>query len=197
MTNEEKKEKFVGIIDGIISELDFSDKNDKHFMALLERVRTLVEGIYTDAPTEDTDEDPEQEETPEEPEQDDTIKAEPLDGYPLKDSTIELSDKCTDHIRKHAERLNRIMGIDVEESIESIRQNITKVFIGVLHQTLQAKDNNESMDVNKFYTDNLYGDRFYAGNVKDGKVYSDLNSPVQCSDTTIAKEILDLVHKNM
>lgn len=197
MTNEEKKEKFVGIIDGIISELDFSDFNDKHFMGILEKVRTLVEGIYTDAPTESTDEDPETEETPEELEQDDTIKAEPLDGYPLKDFTIDFSDKFTEHIRKQAERLNNIMGIDVDESIDSIRQNITKMFIGVLHQTLQAQDQNESMDINKFYTDNLYDDRFYAGKVMDGKVYSDPDSPVQCSDTVIAKEIIDLVHKNM
>ena len=195
MTNEEKKEKFVGIIDDIISELDFSDTNDKHFMGILERVRTIVEGIYTDVPTEDTDS--EQEETPEEPEQDDVIKAEPLNGYPLKDYTVNLSDECTMHIRKQAERLNRVMGIDVEESINSIHQNITKVFIGVLHQTLQAKDKNESMDVNKFYTDNLYGDRLYSGKVEEGKVYSDLNSPVQCSDTVIAKEILDMVHKNL
>lgn len=125
------------------------------------------------------------------------IDAEPLNGYPLKEYTINLSEECTTHIRKQAERLNRIMGIDVDESIESIQQNITKVFIGVLHQTLQAKDQNESMDIDKFYTDNLYGDRFYAGKAEDGKVYSDLDSPVQCSDTVIAKEILDLVHKNI
>lgn len=197
MTNEEKKEKFVAVIDDLISELDFSDENDKHFMGILNRVRTIVEGIYTDAPTESADEDPETEEASEEPEQDDTIKAEPLNGYPIKDYTIELSDKCTDHIRKQAERLNRIVGIDVDESIESIQHNITKVFIGVLHQTLHAKDKNDEMDIDKFYTDNLYGDRFYAGKVEDGKVYSDLNSPVQCSDTVIAKEIIDLVHKNM
>ena len=197
MTNEEKKEKFVGIIDGIISELDFSDENDKHFMGILERVRTFVEGIYTDSPTEATDEDPETEGTPEEPEQDDTIKAEPLEGYPLKEYTIDISEDCNNHIRKQAERLNRIVGIDVDESIDCIQQNITKVFIGVLHQTLQARDQNESMDIDKFYTDNLYGDRFYVGKVEDGKVYSDLNSPVQCSDTVIAREILDMVHKNM
>ena len=125
------------------------------------------------------------------------IDAEPLDGYPLKEYTINLSEECTTHIRKQAERLNRIMGIDVDESIESIQQNITKVFIGVLHQTLQAKDQNESMDIDKFYTDNLYGDRFYSGRVDCSKVYSDLDSPVQCSDTVIVKEILDLVHKNM
>ena len=197
MTNEEKKEKFVGIIDGIISDLDFSDTNDKHFMGILDKVRTIVEGIYTDSTNEATDEDPETEETPEEPEQDDAIKAEPLNGYPLKEYTIDISEDCNNHIRKQAERLNLIMGIDVDESIESIQQNITKVFIGVLHQTLQAKEKNNEMDIDTFYTDNLYGDRFYSGKVEDGKVYSDLNSPVQCSDTVIAKEILDLVHKNM
>ena len=197
MTNEEKKEKFVGIIDGIISDLDFSDTNDKHFMGILDKERTIVEGIYTDSTNEATDEDPETEETPEEPEQDDAIKAEPLNGYPLKDYTIDISEDCNNHIRKQAERLNLIMGIDVDESIESIQQNITKVFIGVLHQTLQAKEKNNEMDIDTFYTDNLYGDRFYSGKVEDGKVYSDLNSPVQCSDTVIAKEILDLVHKNI
>lgn len=129
--------------------------------------------------------------TPESP------KADPLNGYPLKDYTIDLSEACTTHIRKQAERLNRIMGIDVDESIESIQQNITKAFIGVFHQTLQAKDQNESMDIDQFYTDNLYGDRFYTGKVEDGKVYSDLNSPVKYSDTVIAKEVLDLIHKNI
>ena len=125
-------------------------------------------------------------------------EAEVLNGYPLNGNIpTEFSDEYNAHIKRQAERLNKVMGISVEDSLDQLKTATMRSVVGVVHQVIQAKAECPDLNIDEFYTDNLYGNKLFPADIKDGLVYSDTQYPVSSSDSVIAREILDMVHKVM
>ena len=123
-------------------------------------------------------------------------EAEVLKVFPLTGNIPEdFSEEYNAHIQRQAERLNRVMGISIEDSLDQLKASTMRSVVGVVHQVIQAKAKYPDLDIDEFFNDNLYGNKLFPADIKDGLVYSDTRYPVSSSDPVIAREIIRIVHE--
>ena len=149
-----------------------TDEEDSMIADLIDKVHNIIDNFYSEDIKMHGPEDQKSVDT-----ENKVPEAEVLNGYPAQYlGIVETSDEYDAHIQRQAERLNKVMGISIEDSLDQLKTATMRAVVGVVHQVIQAKAKCSDLNIDEFFNDNLYGNKLFPADIKDGLVYSDIQN---------------------